>query len=66
MDGAFFVYEYWMEVSLKKQYTAVVRMQEYHFWWNAGIFYRMYLTCILIIDEDAVSSRDSNVRKPYP
>ena len=55
-----------MEVSLKKQYTAVVRMQEYHVWWNAGIFYRMYLTCILIIDEDAVSSRDSNVRKPYP
>lgn len=55
-----------MEVSLKKQYTAVVRMQEYHFWWNAGIFYRMYLTCILIIDEDAVSARDSNVLKPYP
>ena len=30
------------------------------------MFYRMHLTCILIIDEDAVSARDSNVLKPYP
>ena len=51
---------------LKKQYTAVVRMQEYHFRWTAGILLPMHLTCILIIDEDAVSARDSNVLKPYP